>query len=160
MGTRWRSGDATRLSCESSRVQISSEPFLSTAVKGYLISDSTRYCQIASLWAPNRQPDCILPRKSRWFQIDTWFIGGNIECQCPKLSTSPNINVQKYPYPQISMSKNIQIPKYSSPKLSMPPNVHIQQYQCSKIAKFLNINIRHLTNKWRSIGHLSLYIWE
>ena len=29
-GTRWRSGQTTRLPCESSRVQISLEPFLST----------------------------------------------------------------------------------------------------------------------------------
>ena len=30
LGTRWRSGQATRLPCESSRVQVSSEPLLST----------------------------------------------------------------------------------------------------------------------------------
>ena len=33
--------------------------------------DSAWYCQITSLWAPNRLPDCMLPRKLRWFQIDT-----------------------------------------------------------------------------------------
>ena len=45
------------------------------AVKGYPISDSARYCQINSLWASFRQPDCILLRKLRWFQIDIWSIG-------------------------------------------------------------------------------------
>ena len=42
------------------------------AVKGCAISDSAWYCQNASLWASNKQPACILPRKLRWFQIDTW----------------------------------------------------------------------------------------
>jgi len=45
------------------------------AVKGYPISDRARYCQIACLWAPKRQPECIFPRKLKWFQIDTWSIG-------------------------------------------------------------------------------------
>ena len=34
-----------------------------------------RYCQNINLWVTNRQPDCILPRKLRLFQIDTWSIG-------------------------------------------------------------------------------------
>ena len=49
-------------------------PAVNGFLKGYPISDSAWSCQNASLWAPNRQPDCILPRKLRWCQIDTWSI--------------------------------------------------------------------------------------
>ena len=57
-------------------------------------------CSNSSVWAPNRQPHCILLRKLRWFRNETWSVGVIMSCPLSILSRVEmgNINAIYYYY--------------------------------------------------------------